>query len=76
MLCVCGDEIICRSIETTMTTIIDSAGESNSTVRNVVLRTTEPTLHSFDLCEYFADQDEFETLKLRNRGITVVMKVF
>lgn len=72
-----ANAIICRSIKSnTVATIIDAANESNVTFDDMVLiSSTEATPRTFDICEEFDDQNEFETLKLRDRGITVVMRL-
>lgn len=67
------NEIICRSIDEANRTNV------NTTIDNVVITTTttvEPTPRTFDICEYFNDKNEMDVLKLRDRGITVVTKLF
>lgn len=74
------NEIICRSIDSnTVPTIIDDANQMNvtSTMADVIMTTiTEPPPRTFDICEHFNDQNEMDVLKLRDRGITVVTKLF
>lgn len=67
------NEIICRSIDVAKRT------NSSTTIDDVVITTTttaEPTPRTFDICEYFDDKNEMDVLKLRDRGITVVTKLF
>ncbi|XP_031618154.1 uncharacterized protein LOC116337615 [Contarinia nasturtii] len=67
---------MCRSVESnTVPTIIDAANQSNITIENMVLsNSTEPTPRTFDICEYFVDQNELNTLKWL-RQVTLLSKL-
>lgn len=75
---------MCRSVDSyTVSTIIDDANQSsvNTTMGDILMTTittttTEQPPRTFDICEYFEDQNELDVLKLRDRGITVVSKLF
>lgn len=68
--------ISCRSIDSnTVPTIIDADHPSNITLVDHITSTSEPTPRSFEICEYF-DEGESSAVKLRGKGITVVMKLF
>lgn len=70
------NEIISRSIESnTVPTIIDITNQSNATIGKL-FDATEPSPRQFDVCEYFDHHQESDGLRLRDRGITVVMKLF
>lgn len=71
------NEIISHSIESnTVPTIIDITNQSNTTIGKHLFDATEPSPRSFDVCEYFDHHEESEALRLRDRGITVLMKLF
>lgn len=71
------NEIICRSIDSnTVPTIIDDTNVTSTMADMMMTTTTELPPRTFDICEHFNDQNEMDVLKLRDRGITVVTKLF
>lgn len=68
------NEIICRTVNLSTVSSIDVTDQSNVSISNNVIDATETTTtRQFSICEHFHGS---ENLKLRDHGITVVMKLF
>lgn len=69
--------IMSRSIDAkTSPTVIDVNNQAKVTIDNhFLLNSTETTPHLFDICEHVEFHNE-PNIQIRDRGITVIMKLF